>query len=165
MPIPRFQKTQLLPHRRPASNYTPSFALQRPHLSTSAPLCLRPPGYRSSSASSVPATDWPICPLGPSRTWLWPTPVHSLAHIADAGDRSRTSAASAALLLASAWSGGAGEAAPSVRGGPPTRRGTDEDWFGLEGASAASGRAFSANGSGVASLPQRLPMAGGLLWW
>jgi hypothetical protein len=37
-------------------------------------------------------------------------------------------------------------------------RGTEEDWFGREEAPWLRGRAFSARGSGAASLPQRLPM-------
>jgi hypothetical protein len=73
---------------------------------------------------------------------------------------SRTSAASAAFFLASSWLREASaEPDPRVRGGPPTLRGTEEDWFVRRVVPWGKGRAFSARGSGVDSLLQMLPMA------
>jgi hypothetical protein len=75
---------------------------------------------------------------------------------------SLTSAASAAFLLASSFceSDCAPEdaAPPSVRGGPPTFRGTEEV-FALFGAGAESRvRPGWENGSGDDSLPHKLPI-------
>ena len=77
----------------------------------------------------------------------------------------RTSAASAAFLLASSCAlllCGTGEAEPSVRGGPPTTTflGTDEVGFVVVFCGAAEERVRPGweKASGEDSLPQRLPI-------
>jgi len=100
-----------------------------PHLSLCAHLYSQPPTHPLSSAFSAPTTDFLTCPSGGSQHLLAPSHQHNTISCLSWATQLHfplTSAASAAFLLASSFceSVCAPVAPPSVRGGPPTFRGT-----------------------------------------